>query len=61
MSNYCEELRARIATKRLQLQEIKAANLFPIGGSVNASSMAMRELRRQIATYEELLAQQSRR
>jgi hypothetical protein len=61
MSSYSEQLRARIAEKRRQLEEIKSANLFPISGSVNAAAVAMQELRRQISVDEKLLAQYSNR
>jgi hypothetical protein len=57
MSSYCEQLRARIAEKRCQLEEIESANLFPVRGSVNASAIAMQELRRQIAVDEGRLAE----
>lgn len=40
MSSYCEQLRARIADKRRQLEEIESANLFPIRGSVNAAAIS---------------------
>jgi hypothetical protein len=56
MSSYIEELRASIAEKRRQLDEIESAKLFPIGGSIDAPAMVKRELLRQIAVDEELLA-----
>ncbi len=56
MSSYCEQLRARIAEKRRKLEEINSANLFPIGGSVNAVGSVKQELRRQITVYEAILA-----
>jgi len=61
MSSYCEQLRARIAEKRRQLEEIESANLFPIRGSVNAAALVVQEFRRQIAVDEELLSDHVRR
>ena len=61
MSSYCEQLRARIAEKRRQLEEIESANLFPIRGSMNAAALAVQELCRQIAVDEGLLADHARR
>jgi hypothetical protein len=56
MSSYCEQLRARITTKRRKLEEHEALNLVRIGGSINAHALVKQELRRQIAVDEELLA-----
>jgi len=60
MSNYCELLRARIAEKQCRLERIETANLFPIHGSLNAAALVVRELRRQIAVDQRLLADHSR-
>lgn len=55
MSNYYDELRARIADLWREIHTIESANLFPIGGSVDAACMVTRELHRQIDVYEEIL------
>jgi hypothetical protein len=53
--SYVDDLRARIADKRRQLEELESVNLVPIGGSIDAASLVKQELRRQIAVDQQLL------